>query len=143
MINETIKIRGLEYKSRYVRKKILNDAIDTICRENRVCMCAAIHDSIINLFKKKFEYFSYEEMFVLKSFLFPDFHRMHFTTWYQSSGRKLYYNGTFYWIDIQDKQTRIDFLKHLIHITDEDTVVFSYLDERIVKQQKPTENERK
>lgn len=143
MINEPIKINGEEYMSRDLRKKILNYAIEHFDDNTPACLCAVINDAIRKSSANDNGFVTYSELTVLKSFLFPDFHKMHFTTWYQSSGRKLDYNGTFYWIDIQDKQTRIDFLMHLIHITEEDTVVFSYLDERIIKSQKPTENERK
>ena len=131
MINEPIKINGEEYMSRDLRKKILNYAIEYFDDSTPACLCSVINDAIRKSCANDAGHVIWSELTVLKSFLFPDFHKTHFKTWYQSSGRNLNYCGTFYWIDINDKQSRIDFLKHLIFITDDDSLVIPYHDERI------------
>ena len=130
MKNEPIKIHGKEYMTRDLRKQLLQDAIKHIELSGN-CMCAAFNVALRTFFKNKYDIVLFSEQEVLKKFLFPDFHRRHFEYWYQSSGRTLNYGGRFFWIDIQDKQTRINFLKHLIFITDDDSLVIPYHDERV------------
>lgn len=131
MKNEPIKIHGKEYMTRDLRKQLLLNTIEYIENGSIRGLCASMNKAFRTLFQNHNDNIIFAEQDVLKKFLFPDFHKTHFQVWYESSGRTLDYNGRFYWIEIEYTQPRIDFLNHLLFITDDDSLIIPYHDERV------------